>query len=445
MKPKSLVEWLKEKEIEVKNEAKEEIEEHLPIASNITIEIFQELKDYFPFKTENIKVDPTKSLGLYLEVKENSTFTLKTYYYVGYWWVSEEEKIYVRVAPKKRGGKRINFVKVLKEILEDDYISGIVSKSMDSKDYSRRLFSFNFSSSPIPVDNDSEELTVFAILNFVYLLEKIVKKGLKKDYVRRTVELNSRVKGKLVVKETTKNFLRGTLTKPVCNFYEYKEDNLVNIILKTALVQIKNFILSSKGKFLQRIPELERKVAYLIWSFENVSFKAIKEKDFKKVRVSPFYPEYRKALSLAKIILQNLGFNPFSSMEDFSVCEVFPYFINMPLLFELYALKKIKERYGKNAVHYQPKFKCSKEGNFIPDFLVEVEDEITVIDAKYKEEPLKEDIQQLSLYGRLKDIRKENVEPGIILLMPSFGDNEKEINSNCFHKVKLWYIKIPLL
>jgi len=120
MELKPLVEWLKglnrddsKSEDEKIKVLTEKIDEHSAIAFIASGVKVEKLQNYFPFETENMKVNPTKSLGLYLKINENSTFTLKAHYYIGYWWVSEEEKIYVRIAPKKRNGKKVDFVKVL--------------------------------------------------------------------------------------------------------------------------------------------------------------------------------------------------------------------------------------------------------------------------------------------------------------------------------------------
>jgi 5-methylcytosine-specific restriction endonuclease McrBC regulatory subunit McrC len=457
---RDLQEWLEEKLGDSFSERQTKkqlncINEHETILESIPYEDYENLKDYFNLPAE--EPSPLKSLGLYWELNvRNYRFNLKAFYYVGYWWISKEEKVYVRVSPKVfKNGYGIDFAGVLKEILEDGEILDVIYKDLIGDNPSRQLIHFDFNAPLIPLKDDAEEHIVFTILSFIYILEKIVKKGLKRDYVKVRENLNSRLRGKLIVKETLqRNFLRGNLTRVICNFYRYSEDSLENRILKTTLIQVKKFLFSEAGKIL-RSSNVEEKVSFLLHGFEKVKTVVVNQYDFQRVKYSPFYQEYKQALLLAKVILQRLGFDPFSHLEgDNKNNLVVPYCINMPLLFELYAYKWLKEKFLGREVIYQKSFYDSSGKEYIPDFLIKKSDENEgiIADAKYKyienNDPSREDKQQLSLYGRLKELRKfigieEDKEPEIWFLIPTFDSNRGKEEIKSFSKMFKIFINLP--
>ena len=186
---RDLQEWLEEKLGDSFSERQTKkqlncINEHETILESIPYEDYENLKDYFNLPAE--EPSPLKSLGLYWELNvRNYRFNLKAFYYVGYWWISKEEKVYVRVSPKVfKNGYGIDFAGVLKEILEDGEILDVIYKDLIGDNPSRQLIHFDFNAPLIPLKDDAEEHIVFTILSFIYILEKIVKKGLKRDYVK---------------------------------------------------------------------------------------------------------------------------------------------------------------------------------------------------------------------------------------------------------------------
>ena len=436
------------------------ITEHDVILKNVPYEVFQEfpkLKEYFNAEPKGYlnEPNPNKSLGLYWELNnlEEVNFKLRAFYYVGYWWVSKEERVYIRVAPKRYRNKAIDFLAVLKELLEDDEISQLIYNHLDGKNFSRKLIHFDFEGPLIPLEDEAEEFFIFTIFSFLYFLEKILRKGLKRDYVKVSENLHSRLKGKILIKETLqRNIFKGNLTRNYCSFYQYSEDILENQILKTTLVQIHKFLLTSSANFLKN-SLLEEKVGFLLRNLKNVNTAIVNTSDFQKVSFSPLYKEYKPALILAKAILKRLGLNPFSPIEEVIETNlIVPYWINMPLLFELYAYKWLKQKFEKNTILYQKEFKTSA-GKFIPDFLVVKthSNPAIVADAKYKyieRSPNIEDLKQLSLYGRIKDLKtylglSEKEEPKLWFLIPSMETEKNEKVENFTNVFKI-LIKIPI-
>jgi hypothetical protein len=141
-------------------------------------------------------------------------------------------------------------------------------------------------------------------------------------------------------------------------------------------------------------------LVFLLREFESIEplggGKTIRN-HFRKVRHNALFPEYKRALKLAKVIL---GF------EDDKI-EIPPYYINMWKLFELYVLKILRKEY-KNILYQKP-FKVLGM-KAIPDFVIL--NIPAIADAKYsflerKENIEKNYLEQLSFYSRIKQIREK--------------------------------------
>ncbi len=143
---------------------------------------------------------------------------------------------------------------------------------------------------------------------------------------------------------------------------------------------------------------LDEILRFILPAFEQVD-ENIGLGEVKSVRHNPFYSEYTKAVDLAIIILKRFGFN-INFIEENEEIEVPPFWINMPLIFELYVLGKLKDALGRKDIIFQA------DANFGElDFLRTTKGKETVIDAKYKYQykntPYEiDDVRQLSAYAR---------------------------------------------
>jgi 5-methylcytosine-specific restriction endonuclease McrBC regulatory subunit McrC len=234
--------------------------------------------------------------------------------------------------------------------------------------------------------------------------------------------------------------MKGIHTTVVCSFNSYTFDCIENRLIKTALWKIHQFINSLEGRYLKS-PELESKIGFLLNSFNGIQIINPDKRLFKNLKQSVFYKEYTLALELAKIIFQSLGFDPFSPIKEKSFFVV-PYYINMALLFELYVYKKLRERYEQ--VFYQKKIE-----RYIPDFLVKDRYRGSFIaDAKYKNKIDKEDLKQVSFYGRLRETKNllgyaEKEETSLKIILPTIGKECKEQDYSLLTNVRIKYIPIP--
>ena len=113
------------------------------------------------------------------------------------------------------------------------------------------------------------------------------------------------------------------------------------------------------------------------------------------------------------MILRRFGYN-LQNIEGLKYSyRVPPFWVDMPLLFELYVYRILKEKFG-DAVQYQVTGKRNQ-----PDFLIVTEHEKIILDAKYKtkytDDFVNDDIRQLSGYARdIKILRKLGVAENLL-------------------------------
>lgn len=394
-----------------------DLQEHkdLPVPK----EIREELEKYFDYEEPGYDdIQEIKNLGLFLKY-EGKDLYLNAYYFIGVWPLKDKEgkplpNTYIIVRPKEKEGRSAHPIYMLQEIMEDSEIV--------SHEEFQNTFRMGDSERLIPLETEDQTFVLFIIVRFLKTLERLVRKGLKKGYVTYEESLNGRAKGKINLKETYQRHIsRGIYTRNYCRFQVFTEDFLENRLLKTALFLAGRYVKNYDFPFLNHL------IAYLGAIFEKVSLmRAVSELDFLKVKHSPFFPDYREALELARLIFKHLGCDPFGEIRE--VKEVPPYIINMPKLFELYVWKRLRKEYSDSEIHYQHQ---ETEGDR-PDFLIKGKG--LIIDAKYKylyeEDKISpEDIGQLARYGRNEYIRKKvsksdcvDEEPKLVIAYPTFKE-----------------------
>ena len=361
--------------------------------------------------------EPTKKyLGLHF-CFNNYTFEkeIRAYYYVGLRWLKPKE-YFLQVDPKILN---LNYLKMFTECLANP----IIAKHFDK---SYKIF---FNEPLIPITTSQIDITPLLIVHFLIIIKRICKKGLKKGYVTINTNLSGQIKGKPDIKNNIrKNLITNRQDKCFCNYQNHTFDCLENRILKAALQQV--------GQILNNIPnknDLINLFHFSKSSFAYVSEVKINCNDFKNIKHSAFYPEYKQALDLALMIFKRLGYNP--QQKDNKLKSTPPFYIDMPELFERFVEAKLrKEKYTNLKVGYSHNNSETKSSSWQlrPDFLLPQR----IIDATYKDWYLKksdidfkDDFQQLSLYSRTKKIRnkievEENENPELIFIYPLQIGNE---------------------
>lgn len=358
---------------------------------------------------------------------DSEIYTLKADYYIGVDWIEENHSAIV-ISPKLNS--RIEIVKAECKVDDNNEID-LESKDLLLKgreveiDYFAmlnkclatdflyaeidRLVQINWESPEITIEQKDDFLSPLLIVKFLNVLKPLVQKGLRKSYYQTRQNLNSKVKGKILISSTIKqNVLKNEFTKTYCQFAEFGVDSLENRLLKKALIFSAAYIDNHRKLFKQNSSHAAHIINFCKPAFELVN-EEININEIANFSANPFFKEYREAILMAKMILRKFSYS-ISNVSKEKITTP-PFWIDMPKLFELYAYYFLKQRFSAHKeLHYQ----FNTYGNHL-DFLVNSQNYKMVVDAKYK--PIyiygknHDDMRQVSGYARLEKIYKE-IAPG---------------------------------
>lgn len=317
-------------------------------------------------------------------------------YFVGVDWVHKgEHALYVE--PKLDGttGPRTDYLSMLLAALRHPDLLGCT----------RDLFVIDFESPTITIAQQQDLLTPLLVVQFLSVVRRIARKGLKKSYYRVEEKYAATIKGKILVAKTLKHHLtRHRQTDVICAHEEFGFDGWENRLLKSALRLVQRYLpalgLTNAFGWVQQV------FTEVLPAFDRVA----EEASSPAIRPPPanvFFREYDEGLRLARLILRRFGYQPNRAHPEAEV-HTPPFWIDMSKLFELHVLGLLKDAYGPAVV-----FQAPGHGVY-PDFLLCAEGTRMIIDAKYKQVYANEhgtayrieDIRQLSGYGRDRKLLK---------------------------------------
>lgn len=325
---------------------------------------------------------------------DNQNFSVDTNYFVGVdWLVPGKAAVYIE--PKLNEKEQVDFLGILLQSLE----------APENLDHLDGLFHVDYDSQWIPIPEQKDRLSPILIVQFLKLVQRIVRKGLKKSYYRVTENLNSRIKGKILVgQQIKKNLVKSKHTRTICNFQEYGFNTVENQFLKLVL----EFVSSYLGKECQFFDKTQNQHLRHILNYCLPSFKHVDTAKQKHERIhvkrNVFYKEYEEAIKIGRYILKRFSFNINKTSQ--SQTSTPPFWIDMSRLFELYVFGKLKKLFPeRGALTYHDDFRGGKQ----TDILIRAEGFKSVIDCKYKpkyenEDPSLADKRQLAGYTRLKSV-----------------------------------------
>ena len=146
-------------------------------------------------------------------------------YYIGAAWLVEKE-LAVVVTPKM---KNIDFVEMFLAALKID--------TQKESNYFAKCYGIQFDEPSIETNEELNQLTPLLVLHFLFLLERLVKRGLKKGYVLHEENLKAKVKGRILFgKHLKTNVFQQRADRIYCQYQEYTEDIPENRLLKKALL-----------------------------------------------------------------------------------------------------------------------------------------------------------------------------------------------------------------
>ena len=358
-----------------------------------TLAFFEEIPKICPYvlKKDNwgMPVYPFEIWG-----NNEEEVCLQAGYYVGVLWLIKQQK-YVYIAPKMNCQEEkveIDFLKMLLEI----YTADIEEK------HTRDLIKIYWKEPQITIEQQKDFLTPFLVVQFLQLLKRITRKGLKKSYYTVEENLNSRIKGKIQIgKHLKQNVFKNKLTTHVCRYQQFGMDNLENRFLKKVLQFIISFKNTHANYFAGNDKSIRELITYCSPYFELIS-EEINIENLKKLTTNTFFKEYEEAIRIGQHILKRFSYNITETTQQ--KVAIPPFCIDMPKLFELYVYKKLQEQFGgREEVLY----------HFIADyteldFLLNTSEYKMVIDAKYKpvyeDSRVIDDIRQISGYARLEKV-----------------------------------------
>ncbi|WP_233881818.1 McrC family protein [Tenacibaculum piscium] len=345
---------------------------------------------------------------------ENGEFQFETGYYIGVDWIGNSG-LSIYVQPKlNEEKKQVNYLKMLFEALKDS----------ENLNHLNDLYTIDFKAPLIPIMQQQDLLAPLLLIEFLQLLKNIVRKGLKKSYYKVTENLNSKVKGKILINATVKqNHSHQKMLYNICTFEEFGYNSVENSILKKALLFTQSALNSFK---IDKTLDLKELFNYVIPAFESVN-ENIDIRVIKNTKHNPLFKEYTQAIKLAKIILKRYNYTISQTTEK--IVKTPPFWIDMTKLFELYIFKKLREIFPeKGEVKYHLKLNRQE-----PDFVLNSQDLKMVIDAKYKPRYADngismDDVRQISGYARMEKMYKELNEPDLSKVLACLVIYPNQIN-----------------
>ena len=368
---------------------------------------------------------------------------LQAGYYIGALWLVKHYK-FVYIEPKMNKKQIAEGSSSQEEWAEIDYLKMLLSiTGLDPKD-TQDLIKIYWDEPPITIEQQKDTLTPFLMVQFLLLLKRIVRKGLKKSYYTVEENLNSRIKGKIQLgKHLKQNVFKNKLTAHVCRYQEFGMDSLENRFLKKVLQFIISFKNTHANYFAGNDKSIRELITYCSPYFELIS-EEIDVENLKKLTPNTFFKEYEEAIRIGQHILKRFSYNITETTQQ--KVAIPPFCIDMPKLFELYVYKKLQEQFGgREEVLY----------HFIADyteldFLLNTSEYKMVIDAKYKpiyeDSRVIDDIRQVSGYARLTKVyeklglKDSNELIDCLIIYPSLEEN-KELNFKKLDTIK-GYAKI---
>ena len=349
------------------------------------------IKEHQPFDGQDI--EKIKNLNLAFQqtdyLKEPKYLGIYDYcasYYIGASWLVKNE-LAVIVTPKM---KNIDFVTMFLEALEVD--------TKNESDYFAQCYGIQFDEPTIETDEQLNQLTPLLVLHFISLLERLVKRGLKKDYIVREENLKTKVKGRLLItKHLQKNVFQQRSDRVYCQYQEYTDDIPENRLLKKTLLFADRIINNYESlKAQSSYSEIQSRLLRLKNMLSHISDE-IEPYQVQKLSTNKLFKEYKEAIRVAKMLLRRYDYSISEASEEQHSTP--PFWIDMSRLYEMWVFSQLEKAYP-GQIQFQVKGHCGTAVDFIK------KDECLIMDAKYKphydysNRGIIDDIREISGYAR---------------------------------------------
>ena len=324
--------------------------------------------------------------GFLKKPKHLGIFNWTASYYIGASWLVKNE-LAVIVTPKM---ENIDFVTMFLSALEVD--------TQNESDYFAQCYGIQFDEPTIETNEQLNQLTPLLVLHFISLLERLVKRGLKKDYIIREENLKTKVKGRLMfTKHLQKNVFQQRSDRVYCQFQEYTDDIPENRLLKKALLFADRIINNYESlKAQSSYSDIQSRLSKLKNRLGDVSDE-IEPYQVQKLSANKLFKEYKEALRVAKMLLRRYDYSINEASQEQHTTP--PFWIDMSRLYEMWVFSQMEKAYP-GQIQFQVKGHCGTAVDFIK------KDECLIMDAKYKphydnsNQGIIDDIREISGYAR---------------------------------------------
>lgn len=387
--------------------------------------------------------------------EENGEPTLycSTSYFIGLAWIIPG-CLAVCVEPKMN--RRLDDEANAMDVLSVDVLA-MLKEALEDEENFEHLdgLQYLYSEQPaVPVQKEEQGLKLFLIVQFLCLMDRIRRQGVKRSFYNREESFHYKMKGRIELSRSLRSALTPTLVdRLTCAVQQFDVDTPANQYLKRALKKSLD-ILQQSNRPEEKLIEKARQGLVALEGVSNRSDAA----PVRVKKVNPMFRVYSEALRLAEQILaqESLGYKERQGKTLLPV-----HWIDMSKLFELYVFRKLRKAVGESGT-LQYHFKAHwQELDYLGRAPATNDFPVFVADAKYKprysETVVKEDLRQVSGYARLESVAEELHEmEGIIpclIIYPKVDEDAPaggSIDLNAAERIRGWMkfykteVKLPI-
>ncbi len=231
----------------------------------------------------------------------------------------------------------------------------------------------------------SSKMPLFEIFITMFLdeLTKLLKKGLKADYITKEENIKF-LKGKLKIsKQIQMNYIHKE--RFFVEYQEFLSDRVENRLIKTTL----EFLYKKSGS-----NHNQQRIREFLFVFDAIGvFRNIKN-DFVNIKLNRHMKDYEQTLLWCKTFLLENSFTPYKGGDI-----AFALLFDMNLLFESYVGNYLKKKGLNVSLQDKGKYLVEEPNKFAlrPDIVIN-EDEQLIADTKWKMIKDEKDISQADMY-----------------------------------------------
>ena len=361
-----------------------------------------DLKDIAATTSLNSNKSVRQNLGMYKYYYRNSNqCKYRTGRYCGITWlrnkdggIREENGNKCTLQIKPRFG--LNIDNMIHKIAEDDEFFEYLCDDQDEGD---RMFTFFFDEEMMEVSDDPLGGHLMVSISFIHLLYQETRRKIIRRIVHKEDNFTGKIKGRILFnKHIQKNLVQGHEERIYCGYVEKSEDIYENRVLKYALMQARDYLMSQMIQNAQ----IMREIKACELRFSNVTnIDDVDAEEIDSIRLPVMYSNFEKLMKLAYLVVSEI--NMTSNLKN-DANKIVPYAVNMPLLFECYCRTLVKEQIKDDPEIKMLKFVANKSGDYdeseygiktiqgkyyisgklVPDIVLKKNDKNYVFDVKYK-------------------------------------------------------------